>query len=167
MESQKSGRGSNMSAVIFFGAAFVLTIFGLFIFMKSDDTAFAKAQKQIAAANAENEIKTREIKEAILQVHTGLQDFKKECVGRLDEIQSAHDVLTNRVGAIDLEVQRVREKTKAMEVRAVPTTHTVKIEVQKPIPIEVIEPTRIKVRRQPVDLLERSGVKKTTKQKRH
>lgn len=147
-----------MTMVVFFVAAFISAIIGVYLFMKSDETAYNKASEQVKTLRADFKVDTDKIQKAVEDLSQGVKNFEGLCIQKMTELHDAQMKTDNQLRAMDLEILRLKEKIQKIQVRAVPTTHTVKLEISQPIPVKAVKRENVKV-----DLLERSGVKQKAK----
>lgn len=160
--SNEINKGKSMPSVtIFFISAFVLAVAGLIVYMKSDDVAYKKAVSDLADIRGELKTDAKEIQTNLVKLSEELATLQTTCVTKLNTLEDSLNKQENIVRALDLEVLRVKEKMNKMQVRAVPTTHTIKFEPIAPIPIQVIGGNK----KPKASLLERAGIKE--KPKRH
>lgn len=156
MSVAPNNRGNKMSLAIF-GLGFVLCVGGFYIFLKSDDTAFVKTQQDVIQFRGEIKTQLTELMGLIKGLDSSNKTFAEKCDQNFEALRDADSRLQNTVGALELEIQRLKEKQRKIEVRAIPTTQNINLKIEKPIPVQVI-PREKRVGK--VDLLERSGLKK-------
>lgn len=149
--------------LIFFIAGFVFSVVGMLMYLKADDTTFKKTVSQMSEIQVEASNNYNKSQEALNRLTDELGKLQAEWLVELTRLKHANEQLRNKVEAIDLEVERLKEKTTARK----PTPANVSLTVTKPIPVEIIEKPKLSVKPMSNSLLERSGVKKPARQKRH
>ena len=147
-----------MGAVILFLFSFAMAVFAVYTYMRSDDTAFNKAKADLELFNAEIRKHINQIHENADRAVTAQDELRKLIEGGFEAVRSDQMKTVNRMDALDLELTRVKEKINKINIRATPTTHTVKLEIVEPK--AVVEGTK-KAPEIPKDLLERAGIKKS------
>lgn len=150
-----------MGIFAIFILGFVMCVGGLYVFLKSDDTAYNKTQQDVIAFRGEIKSQVTELSGLLKALIDSNQSFAAKCNQSFEELKDADSRLRNTAGALELEIQRLKEKQNKMAVRAIPTTHTVKLEMAGPIPVQIIQREKITHKPVKIDLLERSGVKKS------
>ena len=157
MIGKSSNKGDKVGIIAVFILGFVMCVGGLYVFLKSDETAYSKTQQDVIQFRGEMKSQVLELSGLIKILTKSNQDFAAKCDQSFEELKDADSRLHNSVGAMELEIKRIKEKQNKLEVRAIPTTHTVKIEMVKPMPVQIIQRAKGAGK---INLLERSGIKK-------
>jgi len=126
-----------MGALAFLLIGFILCVGGVYIFMKSDDSAYNRTKKDVQEFRGEIKADITKLGSSIEALVDLSKSFKISCAKSFEELKDADNKMNNTIGALELELQRIKEKQNRIEVRAIPTTHTMKLEMSEPIPVEV------------------------------
>lgn len=141
--------------LILFLFAIVLLIGAVFTFIKSDDTAFTKAQLDLREFRVEIQNGVKDLKANMEAGERSREELKGLIEKTFEDLNVKFQDQDNKVQAIDLELLRMKEKLNKINLRATPTTHTVRL--------EIIEPKKIEGSKKPLipqELLQKSGIVK-------
>lgn len=143
-----------MAVLILFGAGFVMCVAGIFVFIKSDETAFSKAKEQISEMRgALTDSINKAIKESMAAQQLGNDERVESLIRKVQEEMSKIDTHLNdtkadahaaqiKSGANELEIRRIKEQLKELsKPHPVPPALPTKIEIfaKEAIPMDIIK----------------------------
>lgn len=138
----RGNKGRGNVELLVFGFGFMLCIGGILFFLKSDDTAFEKTSREFGEFKTYMMKRLENQENAIsLMTNTSTESFVK--LGKsieqgFKESRDQVSKLRDQTLAMELEIQRLKEKTAKLHMKSIPSVHNINLTIDKPVPVTCV-----------------------------